>query len=265
MLRVRNNQSRRPRWCKPEQHTFSAHTPCHSRQDLPGDRLILIDPSPKQTAASRAVHDSWSELLKSISALVTRRVAGFALPALLSLTLLGQSGCTSLSDGAPIPLAKVDMEQMYGGWYLIATRRNWFEKGLVAPYDVYSKRPDGDIREDFYVHKGSFAAELKHFEVHDWVRPGTDNAHWRVQIMWPIDLPFLVLHTSPGYRFVLFGEQNRQLGWIYSRTPTLTDGEYEELLGHFAALGYDTSEFVKFIQTPEQIGKPGYWSEGIEQ
>ncbi len=153
---------------------------------------------------------------------------------------------------------------MYGGWFLIATIPNSFEKSMVAPYDVYSKRPDGDIQEDFYERTGSFQAPLRHFTVHDWVRPGTNNAHWRVQLMWPIDLPFLVLYTDPDYRYVLFGEQNRKLGWIYARTPTIPDPDYHGLIARFAALGYDRNAFVKFVQTPRQIGQPGFWSDGIQ-
>ena len=155
------------------------------------------------------------------------------------------------------------MNRMYGGWYLIATMRNGFEKGMVAPYDVYSRRPDGDIREDFYVRRGSFQAPVSHFVVHDWVRPGTHNAHWRVQIFWPVNFPFLVLYTDPGYRYVLFGEQNRRLGWIYARTATIPDDDYRAMLARFQALGYDPTRLVKFVQTPAQIGQPGVWSDGI--
>jgi apolipoprotein D and lipocalin family protein len=172
-------------------------------------------------------------------------------------------GLRGLSSGPPIPLAKVDISRMWGGWYLIATVRNGFEKGMAGPYDVYSKRADGDIREDFYVRRGGFNAPLQHFTVHDWVRPGTNNAHWRVQIVWPVNLPFLVLYTDPAYHYVLFGEQNRKLGWIYSRTQTIPEADYHDLIGRFQALGYDPKGFVKFVQIPEQIGQPGFWSEGI--
>ena len=175
-------------------------------------------------------------------------------------------GCTAVSaaDQPPIPLAHVDLNRMYGGWYLIATLKNGFEKGMVGPYDVYSKRPDGDIREDFYMRRGAFSAPVKHFVVHDWVRPGTNNAHWRVQVLWPINLPFLVLYTDPDYRYVLFGEQDRKLGWIYSRTKTIPDEDYQSLLARFRSLGYDTTGFVKFVQTPDQIGQPGIWDAGIK-
>ncbi len=152
---------------------------------------------------------------------------------------------------------------MYGGWYLVATIPNRFERGLVAPYDVYSKRPDGDIREDFYTRRGGFDAPLKHYTVHDWVRPGTGNAHWRVRLLWPFDFPFLVLFVDPGYRYALFGEESRDLGWIFSREPLLSDDDYRGLLARFTALGYDASRFRRFVQTPAQIGAPGFWSDGI--
>jgi apolipoprotein D and lipocalin family protein len=194
---------------------------------------------------------------------MTFRTVGVA----LAVSLLGASasGCIDLAAGEapPIPLADVDMHRMYGGWYLIATLPNGFEKAMVGPYDVYSKRPDGDIREDFYMRRGGFRAPLKHFVVHDWVRPGTHNADWRVQVFWPVNLPFLVLYTDPAYRYVLFGEQNRKLGWIYARTPKIPDADYQALLARFQALGYDPKQFRKFVQTPDEIGQPGVWSEGV--
>jgi apolipoprotein D and lipocalin family protein len=182
---------------------------------------------------------------------------------ILSLSF-GLQGCISTGGKPPLPLANADLNKMYGGWYIVATIPNGFEKGMVGPYDVYSKRPDGDIREDFYVRRGSFAAKQFHAVVHDWVRPGTGNAHWRVQVLWPIDLPFLLLYTDPDYRYAMWGEQNRQVGWIYSRTPTLPEADYQALLARFAVLGYDPTLFRKVIQTPEQIGQPGYWSDKIK-
>ena len=195
---------------------------------------------------------------------MSRRLPAFLLALSLALPLAPGGAAAQAAAAAPIPLAKVDMARMWGGWYLIATIPNSFEKGMVAPYDIYSKRPDGDIGEDFYFRPGGFAAERKHFTVHDWAEPGSDNARWRVQIVWPVALPFLVLYVDPHYRYVLFGEEDRQLGWIYARQPTIPDADYAALLARFAALGYDKRRFVKFVQTPAQIGAPGYWSEGIE-
>lgn len=146
---------------------------------------------------------------------------------------------------------------------MIATLPNGFEKGMVAPYDVYSKRPDGDLQEDFTFRPGSFVAAPKHYTVHDRVQPNTSNTQGRVQVFWPLDLPFLVLGVDPGCRYAIFGEADRKLDWIFSRTQDIPEADDADLLRRFDALGYDSGKPVKFVQKPERICKPGYWSDGI--
>jgi apolipoprotein D and lipocalin family protein len=158
-------------------------------------------------------------------------------PALVALAL--GAGGAGVAAAAHIPLARdVDLSRMYGGWHIVATIPNAFERGMVGPYDVYSPRPDGSIREDFYVRRGSFSAPLRHFVVRDFVKPGTGGAYWQVQIFWPLRLPFLVLYVDPASRYVIFGEDSRNLGWIYARDPKLSDAAYKEAFDRLAALGY---------------------------
>jgi apolipoprotein D and lipocalin family protein len=193
---------------------------------------------------------------RSRSAARWRRV--LALP--LVAQLLGCAGSLP-----PVPLAPhVDLEAMQGGWYIVATIPNRFERGMVAPFDVYSRRTDGGIQENFSLRRGGFDAKVRHYTVRDTMVPGSNNAGWRVHLFWPISLPFLVLYTDPAYRYVMFGENNRSLGWVFSRTPTIDDADYQTLLDRFAALGYDTTRFRKVIQLPEQIGMPGFWNDGIQ-
>ena len=51
---------------------------------------------------------------------------------------------------------------------------------------------------------------------------------------------------------------------ITPRMPAIPDTDYDALLDRFQTLGFDRARFVKFVQTPDQIGQPGFWSEGIE-
>ncbi len=52
--------------------------------------------------------------------------------------------------------------------------------------------------------------------------------------------------------------------WIAAIGLTLFLADYAALLGRFQALGYDSLKFRKFIQTSEQIGQPGFWSDGVK-
>jgi apolipoprotein D and lipocalin family protein len=167
----------------------------------------------------------------------------------------------------PTPLAvapHVDLEKIYGGWYIVANIPNWFEAPLVGLYDIYSPRPDGDIEENFYTHSGSFMNPLKHYTVHDWVEPGSNNAKWRVQVFWPINFAFWILYVDPDDRYVLFGYPDRSLGWIYSRSQTIDETAYQSLLERFRALGYDSSKIRRIVQLPSQIGQKGFGGDAGE-
>ena len=192
------------------------------------------------------------------------RVGGPAGATLAGAMALGATAATALSPALTLA-PSVDISRMYGGWYIVATIPNSFEKGMVAPYDVYSPRLDGSLREDFYVSRGALDAPRRHFVVQDFVNPGSHGAHWGVRLFWPLKLPFLILYVDPEYRYVLFGENNRALGWIYAREQRLDDSAYADLLRRFAAEGYDTTRFRRIVQTPDQLGKPGFWSAGIRE
>jgi apolipoprotein D and lipocalin family protein len=180
----------------------------------------------------------------------------------LAALIFGLAGCATSSRPA-IPLASVDLNRMYGDWYIVATIPNFFEKGMVGAHDVFSRGTKDPIREDFYMQRGGFDGKTHHYVTAIAVKDNTHNAYWRVRIIWPIRLPWLIFYVDPQYRFALFGEQNRDLGWIYSRTPTIPDAEYQSLLAIFSSIGYDTSRFLKVIQSEQQVGRPGFWNDGI--
>jgi hypothetical protein len=76
-----------------------------------------------------------------------------------------------------VPLARVNLQKVYGGWYTLATIPNFPERGVVESCDHYSP-PPGGIREDFYMRRGGFDDEGQHFVLDSL--PGTNNEDWRV-------------------------------------------------------------------------------------
>ena len=57
---------------------------------------------------------------------------------IFSVAVFASAVVPAATTAAPLTLApKVDIPRMYGGWYIVATIPNGFEKGLVEPYDVY--------------------------------------------------------------------------------------------------------------------------------
>lgn len=85
---------------------------------------------------------------------------------LASMLVLATAGCATTKNPA-VPLADVDLERMYGGWYIVAKEHRY-----VVRIDVL---------------------------------PDTRNADWRVRPIWPVQLPFQIVYVDPQYRYVLFG------------------------------------------------------------
>ncbi len=186
-----------------------------------------------------------------------------ALAAFIPLAACAGLGIPTKGD---VPLAKVDLARMYVGWYIVATIPNGLERGIVESYDVFSPGAKaGWLREDYSMRRGGFSGAKTHFIGRIEVLPGTGDADWRVKPIWPISLPFQIVYVDPDYRYVLFGEQDRKWGWIYSRTQTLSDADYAAILAKFRALGWDPSLFRRVVQTPDQIGAPGFWSDGVSK
>lgn len=190
----------------------------------------------------------------------------FARPIFAALLALFLAGCLSSPPNPnpranePLQLASVDLPRYMGRWYIIAIIPYFAERDLVGSYAEWTLRDDGKIADSYYGHKKQFDAPLKHYEFVDTVRPGTGNADWSVRVFWPIYASQQTLYVDPDYQYTLIGYPERKLGWVFARSPEISDAKYQELLARFNDLGYDTSRFRRVPQTPEQIGKPGFLS-----
>jgi apolipoprotein D and lipocalin family protein len=183
------------------------------------------------------------------------------MPALLSL--LGLSGCSSQPADLP-PLAQVDLPRYMGRWYVIANIPYFAERGFVGSYSQWTLREaegqsdDRIIRDEFFGRKKTFDAEPDHHEFVDRVVPDSGNAHWRVRFFWPIHISQYTFYVDPDYQYTLVGLGSKNYGWIFARSPDISDEKYRELLERFGAMGYDTTKFRRIPQRPEQIGQPGF-------
>jgi apolipoprotein D and lipocalin family protein len=175
---------------------------------------------------------------------------------LLSACLL-LAGCGD--DGKPLALAKdVDLARYAGRWYVIANIPYFAEKGNVGSYFDVSFQPGGGLTDVYNAHAKDFGAKLSSFTMGGYVVPDTGNARWRESPFWPLYLSYLILYVDPDYKYALVGYPGRGFGWVLARDPVIDDATYQSLLGRMQDQGYDTGQFRRVPQTPEQIGAPGF-------
>lgn len=165
---------------------------------------------------------------------------------------------TGRSDRPPLQAeSSVDLDRYLGTWYVIANIPYFAEAGNVASRAVYRARDDGRI-DDLYFYREDFDGEEQSMAGVAWIIDEASNARWNVRFFWPLTFDYVILDLDEDYRHVAVGHPSRNYGWVMAREPRIDADQYERLMAVFAANGYDTAEFLKVPQFPEQLGQPGF-------
>jgi len=157
------------------------------------------------------------------------------------------SACASTPPTIP-PVASVDLQRFMGDWYVIAHIPSFPEREAWNAVESYRLDDEGRIRTTFQFRKGSFDAPLKTMEPVGRVVPGTNNAVWDMQFVWPIQAEYVIVDLSADYSQTVIGRSKRDYLWIMARTPSITEADYTALVKKAKALGYDTSKLRKVPQ-----------------
>lgn len=145
-------------------------------------------------------------------------------------------------------VAHVDLDRYLGRWYVIANIPYFLEKGKIASFDTYAKRPDGKLDNIFTFREGSFDAPEKSWRGTAWVTNSTTNAEWKVRFLWPLTSTYLVLELDPDYRWAVVGTPSRSLLWVLARERQLSAADYAQILGLLEKQGYDRTKIVPVPQ-----------------
>lgn len=165
----------------------------------------------------------------------------------LAFAMLPLAACST----APTPVPRVsgvDVARYMGDWYVIASIPTRFEKDAANAVESYRLAADGRIETTFRYRKDDATGKLKTMHATGFAHADTRNAVWGMQFIWPIKAQYVIAWLDPDYRRVIVARDKRDYVWIMSRTPTLSDADYDALVARVAAMGYDTSELRKVPQ-----------------
>jgi apolipoprotein D and lipocalin family protein len=168
---------------------------------------------------------------------------------LAAACLFSFTSCSTAVKQPPLKtVAHVDLPRYMGDWYVFAHIPYSLEKGKVGTLDRYTPRPDGKMDNIFLFRKGSLDAPLQQWQGKAWVHNKETNAEWRVQLLWPFRIPYLIIDLDPDYQWSVIGYPNRKLAWVLSRKPSLDEATYQGILQRLEAQGYDRTKLVKVPQ-----------------
>ena len=178
-----------------------------------------------------------------------------ALFAALLLTTLSACGVSPQKVTVPV-VSSVDLPRFTGPWYVIGVIPTFIEKDIYNAIESYELAPDGTIKTTFTFNKGAFDGPAKRMEPKGFVIPGTNNAIWGMQFVWPIKAEYVISHVDANYTETIIARSARDYVWIMARTPKIDQTRYAELVKKVAEMGYDTSKLVKVPQSSPPVTAP---------
>jgi apolipoprotein D and lipocalin family protein len=166
------------------------------------------------------------------------------IPSALAVILL--AGCISNQKPLPAPVAALDLDRYMGRWYVISHTPYFLEKGKVASYDTYARRPDGKLTNNFTFREKTVDGPEKTWEGTAQVIDPVTNATWKVSFVWPIAVTYKILALDPNYGWAVVGTKDGGLLWVLSRQRQLPAETYSAILADLNArdLSADTLELV---------------------
>ena len=166
--------------------------------------------------------------------------------ALLSLAL---AACSSNPPLPPIARAgQVDLPRFMGDWYVIAHTPTFVDRDGYNQIESYRLDDDGSIATTFTFRDGGFDGRPKRYTPRGFVVPGTGNAEWGMQFLWPFKGEFLITELADDYSSAVIARSRRDLVWLLARQPEMSEADYARHLERIAAMGYDPASLRRVPQ-----------------
>ncbi|MEO6264440.1 MAG: lipocalin family protein [Luteimonas sp.] len=176
---------------------------------------------------------------------------------LSAIALTALAACATSPRTGDSGQPALDLQRLMGTWYVIAHVPYFTERGHVASHDEYTLRADGKVVVR-YLYRTGFQQPWKQLEAVATVVPGSGNRDWRLRFFRVVPATQRILEVAPDGSWALVATPDRDLAWVFARTPVMDDRPYQELLRRLRGHGVNSDKVWRVPQLPEQVGELGF-------
>jgi apolipoprotein D and lipocalin family protein len=168
----------------------------------------------------------------------------FGFPLLTMIT-----GCNKYKEEDYPQLAEhVDIDRFMGTWYVHGCTLTFLDREAHNATETYEMDDKGHIQTTYNFRKGGFDGPEKTMRPVGKVVNTETNAEWRMRFFGLFSAPYLILYVDPDYQYTLVGHPNREMSWLMSRSPEITESKYVELITKLVERGYGLETFERIPQ-----------------
>jgi len=160
------------------------------------------------------------------------------------------AGCHSSPQQEPLRAIDrpVELPRFMGDWYVIAHIPAFIEDEAYNGIESYRLDEDGTIATTYTFNDGGLDGPRKTYHPRGFVYNLQTKAEWRMQFLWPFKSAYLIVYLDDAYETTIIGVPDRSYVWIMSRSKTLPEKRYQELVAMLAATGHDVSKLRRVPQ-----------------
>jgi apolipoprotein D and lipocalin family protein len=74
------------------------------------------------------------------------------------------------------------------------------------------------------------------------------NAKLKVQFFWPFKGKYWIIDLAEDYSYAVVGHPNKKFLWILSRTATMNENTYQQIISRIKEKGFDISKIKRTKQ-----------------
>ncbi len=165
----------------------------------------------------------------------------------LLVALLVFAACNNSKGKEPNqPLADfVDVDRFMGTWYVHGYTPTFLDRDAFGATETYEMGEDGKIRTTYRFRKGGPEGKIKTMRPTGWVHDEETGAEWRMRFFGVFTAPYYILYVSDDYRETVIGHPGRELAWIMTRAPRISDEAYQRLRLELARREYALDELER--------------------
>jgi len=159
-------------------------------------------------------------------------------------------GCAPSGQTLP-PLqtvARVDLQRYIGTWYEIASYPHRFQRGCVASRAVYTLRGDGTLAVTNDCRQETLDGPLRSVTGTARVVDAASGAKLEVSFFRPFWGDYWIIDLDADYQWAVVGHPSRRYLWILSRTRSLDEVVYAQILARLPAQGYEPARLNLTLQ-----------------
>ena len=139
------------------------------------------------------------------------------------LFILTLTACSIQQKKSIEPVSEIQLDAFMGDWYVLAHIPALIEKNAFNAIESYKYIEEKqEIETTFTFNHSDYDGPQKIYKPKGYIVPGTNNAVWGMQFIWPIKAQYIIAYIDEGYQNTIVARNKRDYMWFMSRKSDMT-------------------------------------------